>query len=95
LKYKQKKMRQRGSHRRGSGGGSLPLTMVEKGRKVRITSILCGQGLRHRLGDISLYEGAVVEVIRNDATGPVILKVLDSRVVVGRGQANKIMVNPI
>ncbi|MEA1924702.1 MAG: FeoA family protein [Candidatus Altiarchaeota archaeon] len=67
--------------------------MVEQGRKVRITSILCGRGLRHRLCDISLYEGAVVEVIRNDAAGPVILKVLDSRVVIGRGQANKIMVN--
>ncbi len=82
-------------HGRGSCKGSLPLTMIEKGEKVRITSLLCGRGLRHRLGDISLYEGAIVEVIKNDATGPIILKVLDSRVVVGRGQANKIMVSSI
>ena len=37
-------------------------------------------------------EGTEVLVSKNDVCGPVVLKVLDSRIVVGRGQAMKIMV---
>jgi len=82
-------------HGRGLSAGAFPLTMIEKGRKVKITSISGGWGLRHRLCDMGLYEGTTVKVIRNDAAGPVILKILDSRVIVGRGQAHKIMVNNV
>ncbi|HEX55080.1 MAG: ferrous iron transport protein A [Candidatus Altiarchaeales archaeon] len=73
-------------------GRGIPLTMVKDGERVRIISILGGMGLKKRLYDLGLYEGAKIDVIRNDRSGPIILKVLDSRIGIGRGQANKIIV---
>jgi len=79
----------------GGRRGAISLAMVESGRKVRISSISGGRGLRQRLCNLGLYEGATIEVVRNDSSGPIISKVLDSRIVMGRGQAHKIMVEII
>ncbi len=71
----------------------MPLSMVGEGKKVKIIEIGGGWMLKKRFHDLGLYEGTEVEVIRNDVTaGPLILKVLDSRIGIGRGQANRIMV---
>jgi len=74
-------------------GKGIPLTMVKDGKRVKIISISSGRGLKKRLYDLGLYEGAKIDVIRNDISGPIILKVLDSRIGIGRGQANKIIVS--
>ncbi len=71
---------------------SIPLIMAGNGSKVKIKSISGGRGLKQRLCDLGLYEGAIVELVKSSISGPVILKVLDSRIVIGRGQAHKIMV---
>jgi ferrous iron transport protein A len=73
----------------------IPLAMAKEGEKVKIHCVDCGRGLKNRLLDLGLYEGTVVEVIKNDIHGPVIIKILDSRIVLGRGQAHKIMVEPL
>lgn len=73
-------------------GGNMPLSMVAEGEKVNIKSIDAGQGLRKRLYDLGLVENATIEVIRNEFSGPMILKIFDSRVVLGRGQGYKIFV---
>ena len=71
----------------------MTLSMVQEGKKVRIVKIGGGWMLKKRFHDLGLYEGTEVEVVRNDITaGPLILKVLDSRIGIGRGQANSIMV---
>ncbi len=70
----------------------MPLAMVGAHEKVRVKSIVGGYGIMKRLSDMGIYEGTTLEVVRNDSTGPLILKVLDSRIVIGRGQAQKIMV---
>jgi len=72
-----------------------PLSLIEEGRTVRIKSISGGRGLKHRLYDMGLYDGVLIKILRNDASGPMILKVLDSRVMIGRGQAHKIQVEEI
>ena len=71
---------------------SMALAMVSEGTAVKIKEIISGQRLRKRLSELGLYEGTSVLVSKNDVCGPVVLKILDSRVVVGRGQAMKIMV---
>ena len=71
---------------------TMPLAMVAEGKTVTIKDIDCGRGLYKRLCDMGLYAGTRVKVIKNDVHGPVILKVLDSKLVIGRGQAHKIMV---
>ncbi len=71
---------------------SMALSMATQGSVVRIKDIVSGERMKKRLGELGLYEGTEVVVYKNDVCGPVILKVLDSKIVVGRGQAMKIMV---
>lgn len=71
---------------------SMALSMATEGSVVKIKDIVSGERMKKRLSELGLYEGTEVLVYKNDVCGPVILKVLDSRIVVGRGQAMKIMV---
>ncbi len=71
---------------------SMALSMATEGSVVKIKDIVSGERMKKRLSELGLYEGTEVLVSKNDVCGPVILKVLDSRIAVGRGQAMKIMV---
>ena len=71
---------------------SMALSMASEGSIVKVKDIVSGVRMKKRLGELGLYEGSEVLVYKNDVCGPVILRVLDSRIVVGRGQAMKIMV---
>jgi len=77
--------------------GEMPLSMVSEGEKVKIKKIDAGHQLQNRLRELGLVkaEDVVIEVIKNEFSGPMILKVFDSRIVIGRGQANKIYVEKI
>lgn len=72
---------------------SFPLTFANRGETVILTQVLAGNRLRQRLGDLGLNIGMKVRVIQDDGSGPVILAVQnDSRLAIGRGMAQKIMV---
>ncbi len=68
------------------------LAMAECGKKVLIKEVLGGFKLKKRLSDLGIYEGIKVEVVRNDFSGPMIVGILDSKVILGRGEAHKIRV---
>ena len=72
---------------------STPLSKIEKGKVVKIDCVECGHGLQKRLCSFGLCNGTKVRVMKNDKRGPVILKVMDSKMVIGRGQAEKILVD--
>ncbi|OQX20910.1 MAG: hypothetical protein BWK75_04330 [Candidatus Altiarchaeales archaeon A3] len=73
----------------------MPLSMASEGERIKIKRIDADCGLQRRLHDLGFVENAVIEVISNQFSGPIILKVLESRVVLGRGQANKIYVENV
>ncbi|MFH1427875.1 MAG: ferrous iron transport protein A [Patescibacteria group bacterium] len=66
------------------------LIKFQKGDKVKIKCVKCGQGLKNRLCDLGLFDGSEVEITKNDKYGPLIIKILDSKIALGRGEANKI-----
>jgi ferrous iron transport protein A len=66
--------------------------MIERGRRVRILAVEAGHGLVARLSAMGLIRGTEVEVIRNDPHGPVVVSINGSRVMLGRGMAQKIAV---
>ena len=68
------------------------LAMAQCGKKVLIKEITGGAKVKKRLSDLGIYEGVKVKVVRNDFSGPVIISVLDSKVILGRGEVHKIMV---
>jgi ferrous iron transport protein A len=54
-----------------------------------------GKELINRLLVLGFTLGTEIEVIQNYGKGPIILSVKDSRVALGRGEANKIMVREL
>jgi|AGTN01.1.fsa_nt_gi FeoA domain. len=63
-----------------------------EGHTVRIRNVQTDEKLTKRLCDLGLYSGMKIDVVKNDRDGPVVLKVLDSRFMLGREQANEILV---
>jgi len=68
----------------------MPLSTVEVGRKVRLRSINAGRGLQARLTAMGLTPGVELEVVRNGSGGPFVIAVKDTRLMLGRGMADKI-----
>jgi Fe2+ transport system protein FeoA len=70
----------------------MPLSMVASGRSVVFRRAWAGQGLASRLAAMGLVPGVEVHVYRNDRNGPVVLGIAGSRVMLGRGMAEKLSV---
>lgn len=69
------------------------LSNIKEGTAVMIKCIDCGCGLRRRLSSLGLYDGKKIQVIKNDFRGPILIKVFNSKIAIGRGQAMKILVD--
>ena len=65
--------------------------MAVRGQLVRLTKIMAGRKLTHRLTELGLTPGVNFEVL-HDHGGPLLLAVRDSRLALGRGMASKILV---
>ncbi len=73
----------------------LPLAMIAEGEDVQLVNIIGGRVLRKRLADLGLNPGMSLKVVQVDPQGPMILAVKDSRIALGRGMAQKVMVELI
>ena len=74
---------------------TVPLSAVHSGKQVQIISIDAGWGLQRRLADMGLTPNLRVMVIGSQRSGSVVLDVRDSRLALGRGISQKIMVKVI
>lgn len=66
------------------------LSQFEKGEKIKIIGINCGRQFDRRLCDLGVFEGTEVTIIKNDKFGPIIIQILNSKIALGQGEANKI-----
>ena len=71
-----------------------PLSLAPAGEPMTIINVRAGRRLRHRLSNLGLVPGTVVEVVQSLGHGPVILAVGESRVALGRGASHKVLVEP-
>ena len=71
----------------------MPLTFAKSGSRVRIAAIDAGCGFQGRLAAMGIALGEEIEVIQNAASGPFIVVVKGSRIMLGRGMAQKIQVD--
>jgi Fe2+ transport system protein FeoA len=69
-----------------------PLSNVKDGETVVLARINAGQGLRNRLIAMGLVSGVKITVVNNSHPGPFVISVKDSKMMLGRGMANKILV---
>lgn len=73
---------------------SIPLTLIEPNREVTLMAVHGGRGLRRRLTDMGLNEGMSLRVVQAQTTGPCVIAVGDTRLMLGHGMAQKIFVQP-
>lgn len=69
-----------------------PLSMVKAGERVKLVSINAGQGLNSRLASMGLVANVEITVVSSSHPGPFVIRVKDSKMMLGRGIAHKIMV---
>lgn len=80
-----------------------PLGLLSRGEQAEIVEIKGQKGCSHgsskkqlcHAEDIGLRVGKTVEMLNNEGRGPLLLKVDESRIAIGRGMAMKIMVRRI
>jgi len=70
-----------------------PLSKVKSGEKVKLVRIEAGRGLNSRLASMGLVSNVEITVVSNNHPGPFVINVKGSRMMLGRGMANKIMVS--
>lgn len=63
--------------------------------KVKIKCINCGINFKRRLVELGLFDGSKIKIIKNDQHSPLILEIFDSKVALGRGEAEKIYAEKI
>jgi ferrous iron transport protein A len=71
---------------------AIPLSKIKSGRKVKLTGIQAGRGLNSRLAAMGLLPNVEITVVNNGHPGPFVVSVRGSRMMLGRGMADKILV---
>lgn len=75
-----------------SAGNIIPLSMAKQGSTVRVASIAAGRELNRRLAEMGIFPNVKLAVVKNAGAGQFVVRIKESRLVLGRGMAHKIMV---
>lgn len=73
----------------------MPLMLAKPGEKLIIREYQCGENLEGRLLSMGLRRGDTIEVITSQGRGQFVIAVDNKRYILGRGMAQKIMVELI
>ena len=74
------------------GDNVMALTEAAVGSVVRLCRVEAGDGLKQHLASLGIVGDVEMRVVRNEGKGLVIVNVKDSKIVLGRGMSNKVMV---
>ena len=70
----------------------LPLSLVPPGKKVTLAAIRGGRGLKARLTDMGLNEGMELQILHFHRQGACIILAGNTRLILGHGMVQKILV---
>ena len=77
-------------------GRQVPLAALPPGARGRVVGIAGGgMNVRMRLLQMGFTPGVIVEVVENRGRGPVLVRVRGTVVALGRGVAEKVIVEPL
>jgi len=69
-----------------------PLDQLPVRTHATVRALSGGSELASRLAAMGLVLGATLEVMQNTGRGPMLVRVHDTRLALGRGEANKVLV---
>lgn len=70
----------------------MPLSMVSAGERARVVEVRGGQGCARRLTSMGLLPGVDLTVVQNAMAGPLIVKLQETRLALGRGMSHRVIV---
>ena len=73
----------------------MPLAIVSPGEVVQVVDVRAGWGLRRRLADMGLTPGVVIRVMNSQMPGPIVIDLRGSRLVLGHGMTQRILVRKV
>jgi ferrous iron transport protein A len=73
----------------------MPLAMVSPGEVVQVVDVRAGWGLQRRLADMGLTPGVIIRVMNSQRPGPIIIDLRGSRLVLGYGMTQRILVRKV
>jgi len=73
----------------------MALTTLAPGQRARLVRIEAGRQAVHRLSELGMTPGVELELLHCNGSGPLLLMVRDTRLAVGRGMADKVVVELI
>jgi ferrous iron transport protein A len=68
------------------------LSSIAPGERAQIRKMQGGHGFLSRLASLGFTPGARLQVVQNYRHGPIIVSLRDTRIALGRGEAQKILV---
>jgi Fe2+ transport system protein FeoA len=71
----------------------MPLSMATPGVDVRLVEIRGADKFKQRLADLGFSAGVTLRVINDDGNGQLIVAVKDSRLALGRGAAQRVIIS--
>jgi len=72
----------------------IPLNGIGIGKSAEVNNIEGGEIMAKKLLEMGMNTGAIIKMIKND-TGALIIKIGETRLVLGRGMAQKVRVREI
>lgn len=69
-----------------------PLSELKTGESAFIQELQGGYGFRSRLAALGFTPGTEIKMIQNLGHGPLIVSLRDTRIALGRGEAQKILI---
>jgi len=70
----------------------MRLTDLNTGDEGTLIGIEGGRGIRSKLFNLGLTPGIKIKIVSKNGWGPIVLKVRDGKLAIGRGMAEKILV---
>lgn len=72
----------------------MPLNAIASGKCAEVDKLEGGESLGKKLMEMGMCRGALIEIVKNDA-GPLIIKIGQTKIVLGRGMAQKVVVKEV
>ena len=69
-----------------------PLGMATPGKRLRVAHVRAGRGLLRRLADLGLTPGTEIRLVNAPGRGPAMVELRGSKIALGFGVTQKIMV---
>jgi Fe2+ transport system protein FeoA len=73
----------------------IPLLNIKTGQKVKLIRVDAGEDLKSRLAALGMVPNVQITIINKDRPGPFVVSFKGSRIALGRGMTEKIMVRLI